>query len=259
MRTVSPDFRRSTKIALSSILALIAILSFIALHPKSNNIYVFYVGVFLIGSILILLFFHIVFPNLSWFVRNISVVENCRKLNIQNVTLNGSIESAFLKERIDEAKSIKIMFVSGSTFLHIFNNNLRNLLIRGGRIKLLLANPDSDFVKEIEAIEKRSVVGSLSSEINGSIKRFNILIDQAKNRASDDVAKSMVAEYAFYNTHLRTSLVIIDDIYCYAIFNTPPKTTQESVGLYFINILNDNPASHFVEHFNEVYNSVKGT
>ncbi|MBT6005723.1 MAG: hypothetical protein HOG79_08390 [Prolixibacteraceae bacterium] len=180
------------------------------------------------------------------------------KLGFVKFLEKGTSDLLTYNELIEESKNIKLMFVSASYFLTTFYNELRKSLIKGGDIQLLLASPNSSFVNDINEIENRKDTNGISQEINLSIERLKQLVSEAR-KESRLPSTGNATEYGFYNTHLRSSLIIIDNKYCFVIPNVPPKRTRESLGFFFNldNTSDDNPSSYYLYHFDSLFCELK--
>lgn len=185
----------------------------------------------------------------------------CALIGLRGISLEGSRDTRSLGPRIRVAEQVKIMFTSGATFLALHHEDLLACLQRGGRIRVLLAKPQSEFVEDVERAEGRSMRGEISDEIMHSIERLNRLVrEAASTKKGGKLLPTSAVEYGHYRTHLRLSLVIVDDRYCYAILCYSPKRTTEALGLMFEveSISDDSPAHHITKHFDTVFEQLEG-
>jgi len=98
----------------------------------------------------------------------------------------------------------------------------------------------------------------ISQEIESSVKKVRKLVSEAIKSSGESVHDSVV-EYGYYRTHLRMSLVIIDDRFCYAILCYSPKRTSEALALLFDTqgVANEGAPQHIIEHFDAVFKQLK--
>lgn len=179
----------------------------------------------------------------------------CSNLGIERITTRGSVDTQYLRPLLRKAHSIKIMFVSAETFMTAHYGDLKECISKGGSVKLLIADKGNDFANDINAIEGRPLDDPVSIEISNSVKKLKRAVREAKQ----DGATSFSVEYGYFSTHLRVSLVIIDDRYCHTILNYPPKRTSESLGFLFQRRERNfrGPAADLIAHFDSVFKLLK--
>lgn len=179
---------------------------------------------------------------------------NCSLVGLKRVSSRGSLDTGDLSPCIRRAKTVKVMFVSGHTFLAHHHDDLRDCIQSGGEVKFLLASPKSPFVKDIDRSEGRKPSYGISKEIAASLERLKRLVSEITKNGVDPII-----EYGQYRTHLRISLIIIDDRYCYSILNYPPKRTSESLALMFDThgLPDETPARHMIKHFDAIFSELK--
>ena len=105
------------------------------------------------------------------------------------------------------AKEVKLIFTSGTKFFKELQDSLREALAEGTRVKILLATPDSDFVKEIEDMQQNPAEGQrnfndISKEIHEAIKTLQYL-------CVDIPGAELYLGH--FNTQYRGNITIIDD------------------------------------------------
>ena len=179
-------------------------------------------------------------------------------LGLTRISFAGSTDTAALKPLIAGAASVKIMFTSGATFLGMHHDDLRTCVMKGGEVTVLLASARSPFVSDLEQLEGRAAISPISTEIKQSVARLKRIVSEAKKLSLAGTALGSIA-YGHYGTHLRLSLIIIDDRYCYAILCYSPKRTSEALALSFdTHNVTDHPVGqHIIEHFDAVHRLVE--
>ena len=179
-------------------------------------------------------------------------------MGIQRTSYAGSTDTAPLKRLIASAKNVKVMFTSGVTFLGNHHDDLRTCVVNGGEVTVLLASPNSPFVFDLEQLEGRDAISPISSEIKQSVARLKRIVREATKLVLASTAVGSI-KYGYYRTHLRLSLIIIDDRYCYAILCYSPKRTSEALAFLFdVNEATDHPVGrHIIEHFDAVHRLIE--
>lgn len=187
-------------------------------------------------------------------LREQHAAKDINSMRLKRVSYAGSTDTAALKPLIARATKVKVMFTSGATFLGTHHDDLRACVMNGGDVTMLLAAAKSPFVFDLEQLEGRAANSPISAEIARSIERLERIVLEAQERAPAPSALGSI-KYGHYGTHLRLSLIIIDDQYCYAILCYSPKRTSEALGLLFdANEATDHPVGrHIIEHFDAVY------
>lgn len=180
-------------------------------------------------------------------------------LGLKRISFQGSRDTSGLGHKMKCAKKIRIMFTSGHTFLTAHRDDLRDCVRSGGAVRVLLAKPGSPFVKDVECLEGIGPEFGISKQISLSLVILKQLVSEANKAYSQQGGGSFFVEYGYYRTHLRMSLVIIDDRDCYAILCYSPKRTSEALALLFdtTGMPKDGAAQHIIEHFDAVFERLK--
>ena len=105
------------------------------------------------------------------------------------------------------AEQIKILFTSGAKFFRELQESLREALADGAIVQILLATPDSDFVKEIEAMQKNPSKGSRTFN---NISREIEEVKETLRFLCEDIPGSQLY-IGHFNTQYRGNITIIDD------------------------------------------------
>lgn len=176
-------------------------------------------------------------------------------LGVRMASANGSLDTSSLGPLIRQANSLKIMFVSGDTFITAHLDNIKNCIEAGAKIQVILAKPNSDFIREIESIEGRPSEDGITPEIIGSINKLKRAVREANK------TKPFKVEYGHFSTHLRVSMVIIDNKHCHVVLNYPPKRTRESLGLRLERQqeTEQGVVADLIGHFDAVFQEIKKT
>lgn len=128
------------------------------------------------------------------------------------------------------AKNIRIMAVSANALIRLRKKDIINAL-REQRafIRILLAQPNLQFVSDVEETESPHRLGKISDEIYGVEGLLSEYVEEAMSgRSTEEVGKVKIG---YYTTHLRSSLILCDDSWGWLTLNLPPKRAVQSPSL----------------------------
>lgn len=134
------------------------------------------------------------------------------------------------------------MAVSGQAIIKAHKSELVSALESSALIRVLVAEPLSQFVKDVEEAESASRRGQISPEIVqiDALLREYLSEAKASGRAKGSIGQIWVGHFT---THLRASILVCDDQWCWYTPNIPPKRAVETVSLELIatpaGLLND--------------------
>lgn len=122
---------------------------------------------------------------------------------MQNFGFRGIVKESRIPDReldkiFKSANSIKILFVTGINFLTKFNTSLTSFAQSGKSVKILLCNPQSDLILDIEILE-RSKKLRVDEKVKEELKQIN---DSFNGKAG--------IEIRYYRSEYRLPLVIAD-------------------------------------------------
>lgn len=160
--------------------------------------------------------------------------EKTNNIGLTDIFLNGSIGMGNLKVLLEEARTLRVMFVSSTTFINYFETDLVDFIKNGGEFTLLVSEPNGVFEKDIAEIEGREEDRTITNEINDTKLRLRDIYNQAKKQANGYSTIKKV-NFGYFSTHLRVSIMIIDESYVYYILNLPPFRTKETPG-FLLNV-----------------------
>lgn len=178
---------------------------------------------FLIATIVLLsislILLLISFFDLKYIFHNLRTL---KKLGIVRLHHLGSSGEEIKTKKIANANVIKFIAVSGEGFIKAYKNELvRSLCDKKSTIKILLATRNSEFVNEVEATESKNRIGHISPEILKSEAMLREYLEKAKIIAGSDVAVGRIY-IGYFNTHLRSSILICDNTFGWLTLNLPP-------------------------------------
>jgi hypothetical protein len=154
-----------------------------------------------------------------------SILRTCKRLGIKKIHQTGK-STSHLSEHIAEAGTIKIMAISAQTLIKQHKQEIiKALCDRNAAVCVLLAQPNSDFVGDVEESESSARNGQISPEIEQAKKLLSEYLNEAAKKAGRKVGTFKVGHYG---THLRCSLVLCDDKWGWLTLNLPPKRAIET-------------------------------
>jgi len=160
-----------------------------------------------------------------------SILKNSKYLGVKKIHVTGTRGEAL--PQMANASTIRIMAVSGNTIVKLRKDEIIHAL-RNKRadIRLLIAQPGSVFVSDVEAAESTYRIGQISPEII-SVKQllYEYWREALNGRKPESIGKIYIGHYS---THLRVSLIICDDAWGWATLNLPPKRAVQSVSLELV-------------------------
>jgi hypothetical protein len=166
------------------------------------------------------------------------------KLGIKKIYGNGIAPN--MSRKIASSKEIRIMAVSANVLI----TNMKNEIIEAlheqrALIRVLLAEPHSEFVLDIEEVESETRSGHISPEIE---RVKSLLQEYAK-----EVGKySGNIQLAYYSTQLRFSIILCDNNWGWVTLNIPPKRAVQSIS-FEIYAKEAGLFSDFAKHFDKVW------
>lgn len=172
--------------------------------------------------------------------------------------------STRIKEQLSEIKELKILAVSGTNISKSLESDFVKLLTQNHAvIKILVGSPYSDFIKDVEACESydldsKSDTGlrkdMISEEIEHVVKNITICIGKAINKQKEEnksVMGHLIVKH--FNTHMRSSIIIINNEWAWLTFNLPPAKALHSLSIEFYRKDKDSYINDIVNHFDTIF------
>jgi hypothetical protein len=158
-----------------------------------------------------------------------------------------------IKEYREPIKEIRIAAISGDRLFISIKDGLVKLLAEdaGIRVRVLLAAPGTEFVKELKDIE--GVRADISGEINisgGAVKEIKKLA-QAKAAKEGKTAGKLEIRYS--STLIRSAITVINEAWGCLTFYLPPVKTENSISLELENNGEASLLSNCITHFDAVW------
>jgi hypothetical protein len=157
--------------------------------------------------------------------RNLTTI---RSLGIRRVYSNGTSANELVRSNVKKAKSIRIVSVSGDALIKMLKDDLIYALrTNSASVRVLLATPNSQFVRDVEESENINRIGHISPEI---VKAEALLREYLVEAKSSSQEHSVIGKVALghYTTHLRSSLVLCDNAWGWLTLSLPPIRAVQS-------------------------------
>jgi hypothetical protein len=155
-----------------------------------------------------------------------------RHIGIHGVYRRGDQRNGKLINRISSSHHLHIMALSGVFLIPHFKDAITTALVeKNCCLKVLIAQRESDFVKEVETLEGLNRTGQISTDITHTKARLKEIISEAHQKnhlKSQSIGRIWLGTY---NTMLRSSLIICDNSWAWYTPNLPPKRAMESVSM----------------------------
>ena len=154
-------------------------------------------------------------------------------------------------QQMTSARDIRIMAVSAISLIRNRKNEIINALHeQRALIRVLLAEPDSQFVSDVEETESRYRAGQISPEIRNVERLLTEYVEEAAfGKRAGEVGK---VEIGYYTTSLRSSLILCDESWGWLTLNLPPQRAVQSVSLELSHAANG-LLSDCINHFDKCW------
>ncbi|MDC0771757.1 DUF4062 domain-containing protein [Streptomyces sp. HD] len=156
----------------------------------------------------------------------------CDRLGIRRVSIDG-VAGPDMRENLARALTTRIMSTSAVRLLEIYRQSFIEALTDGGHIKVLLPDPQGNFLTDVE--ESESAHGPRGVKISDEValvrnRLLDILREAAAPRRSRPGSRGTV-EIGYFTTHLRSTLVLCDDHWGWLTMTLPPARAPETASL----------------------------
>lgn len=164
-------------------------------------------------------------------LKNMSDFRDVSNLGIVAIT-TGCVEQRKLCEKIENARSIKIFTTTGNSLFHSYTSCFAKMLRNNGNLQVLMPNPESEFLRDVDLLESRGKENSVSKEFHSTIENLGMIWREANSTPCSTLGKIQIA---CSRTMLRQTEIIcidkenendIDDkkqIWCWVTVTMPPK------------------------------------
>lgn len=109
-------------------------------------------------------------------------------LKIRTIDL-GQSGDAKMNKNLENATCVKIFHTTGNNFFKAHVDQLTKMLRKGGTLKVLLPNPESEFLHDVDLVEGRSTNNPISGEFGQTISYLGEIWREAKKDSCDTAGK----------------------------------------------------------------------
>ena len=170
-----------------------------------------------------------------------SKTDKMSKVGIMDVYHPEALENRQERPDFTGAKEIKLEFTSGAKFFKELQEPLREALANGTCVKILLATANSNFVREIEAMQKNPAEGQRNfNNIGGEIRAAK---ETLQHLCSDIPGAELYLGY--FNTQYRGNITIIDNKVAYYNPVLAPRPSSQLMSLKVDGYLLADCIAHF--------------
>lgn len=163
-----------------------------------------------------------------YLLKNAPDLQAVDSLGICSIAIGGA-EHHILSEKIENAKHIKVFATTGCTLFHIYVGQFSKMLRNNGTLQVLLPNPESDFLRDVDLLENRDG-NPISREFDATISNLRKVWLEANRTPCDTLGK---IQLGCAHTMLRqTEIICIDkenenddddkQIWCWVTMTMPP-------------------------------------
>jgi hypothetical protein len=187
------------------------------------------------------------------------LLKPCARLGIKQVSVDG-VAGPDMRENLARARTTRIMSTSAVRLLEIYRQSFIEALRNGGRIKVLIPDPQGNFLTDVE--ESESAHGPRGVKISDEItvvrnRLLDIYSEAATSSANQPPGSLGTVEIGYFTTHLRSTLVLCDDHWGWLTLTLPPTRAPETASL----VLNGGDRSLLgvcIRHFERTWEIVTG-
>ncbi|MCC9710333.1 DUF4062 domain-containing protein [Streptomyces sp. MNU76] len=161
------------------------------------------------------------------------LLDPCTRLGIGQVSIDG-VAGSEMRENLARARTTRIMSTSAVRLLEIYKQSFIDSVRDGGRIQILLPDPEGTFLADVE--ESESAHGprgvKISEEVAVVRQRLLEIVREVPNSGSGRPLSSFgTVEIGYFTTHLRSTLVLCDDHWGWLTLTLPPARAPETASL----------------------------
>ncbi|MFG2936584.1 DUF4062 domain-containing protein [Streptomyces sp. NPDC048282] len=161
------------------------------------------------------------------------MLDPCSQLGIRQVSIDG-VAGPEMRENLARAHTTRIMSTSAVRLLEIYKQPFINAVRAGGRIKVLVPEPGSIFLADVEESESNHGPRgmTISEEVSMVRQRLlDIVREVHLLGATHAPAPIGTVEIGYFTTHLRSTLVLCDYHWGWLTLTLPPARAPETASL----------------------------
>lgn len=177
------------------------------------------------------------------------------KLGVKDVYSPGTTgnNKSDLGQYFQDAKDVKMIFTSGRGFIKDYEQQVFQAAKRGCKFSILVASPDSDYIKELHLVQQNKnnpIYGAPIGEADFLYGELDFFKQWFRNNLAPLAIEPITV--GCYNTHFRANMFIFNDKHAFYSPTLPPNPSN-SICFELI----DGPLLKYcISHFNSVMDVV---
>jgi hypothetical protein len=184
------------------------------------------------------------------------LVKNAENLGIRNVSRSDAAHDLIIRdymERNKPVKELRLMLYGGGGLKTLCESGyLKKIVVEDKAVvKIILASPDSDFIRELEEIEGEA--GRIRRGVEQTTESIKRVLKEARQ---EHVVGSITIRH--YNTQIRSALTLINDEAGFLTLSLAPSFGPTTASLELFNNGEDSLFGKCSKHFNAVWERCKG-
>jgi hypothetical protein len=189
-----------------------------------------------------------------------NVLDPCRSQGILKIVPDSKGDSRTMSHYLEMSKEIRIMVTSGTRFLDGYRRAISKAVANNARIRVLLPQPDSDFVKDVGESEREGEGGEIrrneiAQEIREADARFSEYMAEAKIIQPISAIGSISVGY--YTTHLRSTMILCDNTWGWLTITLPPLRASETLSMELQQTERECLLNDCIRHFDRTWDVVE--
>jgi nucleoside 2-deoxyribosyltransferase len=183
----------------------------------------------------------------------VDILKPCRAKGISKVSVDGIADPPTMTSNLGTSKLIRIMSTSATRLLEIYRPSIVRAFQQGARIQVLVPEPKSQFVKDVNESESVHVPRTgIEEEIRDIESRLIDFREEARRTIEPQQALG-TAEIGYFTTHLRSTLVLCDDRWGWLTITLPPLRAPETVSFELAGTGDNSLLDSCIKHFNRTW------
>lgn len=181
-----------------------------------------------------------------------SILRTCRVLGIRRICPTGVCNGSLARRVSSTQDTIRIMAVSGGSLIKVLKDEIVVALTeRKADLRVLVAAPHSEFVRDVEESESPCRAEKITQEIETTAALLREYYSKAQSKQTAG-KKIGAIEIRHYTTHFRLSMTICDDCWAWLTLSLPPKRAVQSMSLE-LSGKNHQLLRDCIEHFDKAW------
>jgi hypothetical protein len=186
--------------------------------------------------------------------KSLRLVKNAEYLGIRSISRSDTAHELIINGYIEQhnpIKDLRIMAYSGAGLKPLLDNGyLRKIVVEDhARVKILLASPGSECVRELEDIEGEA--GRISRGIEQTMVAIARVQNEVKEAEKDHTVGSITVRR--YNTQIRSAITLVNDEAGFLTLSLAPFFGSNTASFELCNTGGESLFNRCSGHFNAVW------